>query len=214
MDETRAVLDIFRMRGLPVVLVNVAGRRPGGLNRDLVPVAHLRGRLTSRLQLPNDVAVTKRTWGAVRDTDLDDRLKALGVTRRSSPASPHQEASRRRRAGPRSTPRRTRVPRPTPPASGTSRHARRDGHKPRDHRSPASEARLRCPGFRSWAYFFGGVFLGNAIPHVVNGMMAEPIQRPFAKPPGEGLSSSTVKVLWGFFNIVKCVTVVTCSTVC
>jgi hypothetical protein len=27
-------------------------------------------------------------------------------------------------------------------------------------------------------------------------------QTPFAKPPGEGLSSSTVNVLWGFSNIV------------
>ena len=26
-------------------------------------------------------------------------------------------------------------------------------------------------------------------------------QSPFAKPPGQGLSSSTVNVLWGFFNI-------------
>jgi hypothetical protein len=52
------------------------------------------------------------------------------------------------------------------------------------------------------SYFFGGVFLGNAIPHVVSGMMGRPFQSPFAKPPGEGLSSSTVNVLWGFFNIV------------
>ena len=52
------------------------------------------------------------------------------------------------------------------------------------------------------SYFFGGVFLANAIPHVVSGMMGRPFQSPFAKPPGEGLSSSTVNVLWGFFNIV------------
>jgi hypothetical protein len=52
------------------------------------------------------------------------------------------------------------------------------------------------------SYFFGGAFLGNAIPHVVSGMMGRPFQSPFAKPPGEGLSSSIVNVLWGFFNIV------------
>jgi hypothetical protein len=52
------------------------------------------------------------------------------------------------------------------------------------------------------AYFFGGAFLANAIPHFVSGMMGQPFQSPFAKPPGEGLSSSTVNVLWGFFNIV------------
>ncbi len=49
--------------------------------------------------------------------------------------------------------------------------------------------------------FFGGAFLANAIPHVVSGMMGRPFQSPFAKPPGQGLSSSTVNVLWGFFNI-------------
>ena len=31
-------------------------------------------------------------------------------------------------------------------------------------------------------------------------MMGRPFQSPFAKPPGRGLSSSTVNVLWGFFN--------------
>ena len=52
------------------------------------------------------------------------------------------------------------------------------------------------------AYFFGGAFFTNAIPHVVAGLMGEPFQSPFAKPPGEGLSSSTVNILWGFFNLV------------
>ena len=50
------------------------------------------------------------------------------------------------------------------------------------------------------AYFFGGFFLGNAIPHFVSGVMGHPFQSPFAKPPGQGLSSSTVNVLWGVFN--------------
>jgi hypothetical protein len=52
------------------------------------------------------------------------------------------------------------------------------------------------------SHFFGGAFLANAIPHVVSGMMGRPFQSPFAKPPGQGLSSSTINVLWGFFNIV------------
>jgi hypothetical protein len=50
--------------------------------------------------------------------------------------------------------------------------------------------------------FFGGMFLANAIPHLVSGMMGRPFQSPFAKPPGQGLSSSTVNVVWGFFNTV------------
>ena len=52
------------------------------------------------------------------------------------------------------------------------------------------------------SWFFGGAFLANAVPHFVSGMKGEPFQSPFAKPPGQGLSSSTVNVLWGFFNMV------------
>ncbi len=51
------------------------------------------------------------------------------------------------------------------------------------------------------SYFFGGVFLANAIPHLVSGQMGKPFQSPFAKPPGEGLSSSRMNVLWGSFNL-------------
>jgi hypothetical protein len=51
------------------------------------------------------------------------------------------------------------------------------------------------------SYFFGGVFATNAVPHLVSGLMGRPFQSPFAKPPGEGLSSSTVNVLWGWFNL-------------
>jgi len=51
------------------------------------------------------------------------------------------------------------------------------------------------------SYFFGGLFLANAIPHWVSGAMGRPFQSPFANPPGEGLSSSTVNVLWGAFNV-------------
>jgi hypothetical protein len=52
------------------------------------------------------------------------------------------------------------------------------------------------------AYFFGGVFFTNAVPHFVAGMMGRAFQTPFAQPPGKGLSSSTVNVLWGLFNAV------------
>ena len=51
------------------------------------------------------------------------------------------------------------------------------------------------------AYFFGGAFLTNAIPHWVAGLMGEPFQSPFADPPGKGLSSSTVNVCWAIFNL-------------
>ena len=52
------------------------------------------------------------------------------------------------------------------------------------------------------AYFFGGAFLANAIPHLVSGITGHPFQSPFASPPGQGLSSATVNVLWGSFNLV------------
>ena len=52
------------------------------------------------------------------------------------------------------------------------------------------------------AYFFGGAFFCNAIPHLVQGVSGRSFQTPFAKPPGKGLSSATVNVLWGFFNLL------------
>ncbi|MGA3035596.1 MAG: hypothetical protein ABSD70_20110, partial [Terracidiphilus sp.] len=45
-------------------------------------------------------------------------------------------------------------------------------------------------------------FLANTVPHLVNGVSGRAFQSPFAKPPGQGLSSSTVNVLWGFFNLI------------
>jgi len=52
------------------------------------------------------------------------------------------------------------------------------------------------------SYFFGGAFLANAVPHYVSGVLGRSFQTPFARPPGKGLSSSVVNVLWGFFNLV------------
>jgi hypothetical protein len=51
------------------------------------------------------------------------------------------------------------------------------------------------------SYFFGAAFLTNAVPHLVSGLTGRPFQSPFAKPPGQGLSSSIVNVVWGFFNL-------------
>ena len=57
------------------------------------------------------------------------------------------------------------------------------------------------PWLHLLAYFIGGAALANAVPHLVSGLMGRPFQTPFAKPSGEGLSSSTVNVLWGFVNL-------------
>ena len=52
------------------------------------------------------------------------------------------------------------------------------------------------------AYFFGGAFLVNAIPHFVSGVTGHPFPSPFASPPGQGESSAMVNVLWGSFNFL------------
>ena len=52
------------------------------------------------------------------------------------------------------------------------------------------------------AWFFGGAFLANTIPHLVSGISGSPFQSPFASPPGQGLSSATTNVLWGMFNLI------------
>jgi nicotinamidase-related amidase len=83
-DLTRALIDVFRAKNLPVALVNVAGRAPGRTEQgprssqtfaegwtDLLPQLH---------QQPSDIAVTKRSWGAFATTDLERQLKARGVT--------------------------------------------------------------------------------------------------------------------------------------
>jgi hypothetical protein len=52
------------------------------------------------------------------------------------------------------------------------------------------------------AYFFGGAFLVNAVPHFGNGVSGRRFPSPFSKPPGTGESSPVVNVLWGSFNLV------------
>ena len=82
-ERARALADVFRERGLPVVLVNVAGGAPGRTEQprqtgprpdewtDLIPELNRQAA---------DVVVTKRSWGAFATTDLQAQLKARGVT--------------------------------------------------------------------------------------------------------------------------------------
>ncbi len=81
--QARSLADAFRQRGLPVVLVNVAGQAPGRTERPRHPEPFPAGwiDLVPELnQQPGDIVVTKRTWGAFASTDLEKQLKALGVT--------------------------------------------------------------------------------------------------------------------------------------
>ena len=52
------------------------------------------------------------------------------------------------------------------------------------------------------ACFFAGVLLTNVVPHFVYGISGDRFPTPFAHPPGEGLSSPTVNVVWALFNLL------------
>ncbi len=52
------------------------------------------------------------------------------------------------------------------------------------------------------ASFFAGMFLTNGVPHFVHGISGDRFPTPFARPPGKGLSSSTVNVVWALFNLL------------
>lgn len=51
------------------------------------------------------------------------------------------------------------------------------------------------------ASFFAGLLLANAVPHFVHGVSGDRFPTPFAHPPGKGLSSPTVNVLWSLLNL-------------
>ena len=50
-------------------------------------------------------------------------------------------------------------------------------------------------------HFIAGMFLANAIPHVVHGISGHRFQTPFSRPPGKADSPPLVNVLWGAFNL-------------
>jgi hypothetical protein len=50
--------------------------------------------------------------------------------------------------------------------------------------------------------FFAGMFLLNAVPHFVKGVCGDKFPTPFAKPPGKGLSSAPVNMVWALFNFL------------
>ncbi|WP_068086521.1 isochorismatase family protein [Novosphingobium rosa] len=81
--QSATLLAAFRQRDLPVVLVNVTGLAPGRAEHsmgafafppdfaDLVPELD---------RQPQDILITKRTWGAFTNTALEAELRARGVT--------------------------------------------------------------------------------------------------------------------------------------
>jgi small-conductance mechanosensitive channel len=52
------------------------------------------------------------------------------------------------------------------------------------------------------ASFFAGIFLANVVPHYINGVSGNAFPTPFSNPPGIGLSSPLINVLWALLNLV------------
>lgn len=83
-NRAGALADAFRRQGLPVVLVNVAGRAPGRTEqpsrvRDVLPAGWTD--LVPELNpQPEDHLITKHTAGAFTNTNLENYLKKLGIT--------------------------------------------------------------------------------------------------------------------------------------
>jgi hypothetical protein len=50
--------------------------------------------------------------------------------------------------------------------------------------------------------FFAGTFLANVVPHFVHGISGDRFPTPFARPPGKGLSSPTMNVVWALVNLI------------
>ena len=213
-----ALAAAFRARSLPVVLVNVAGapavrterpRRipalPDGWT-DLLP----RTEPTTAARPPRDQT---HPGGLHSATGLAvAHLKSLGVTQtvlagvstsNGVEVTGRQAyelglntafATRRhdRRPGPRSS---------TPGASRASSPRSWRGRNRDDSRHPLPPEKRRPDNelaSTTSPISFGGAFLVQRRPPLPSpGVMGRPFQSPFAKPPGQGLSSSTVNVLWG-----------------
>jgi nicotinamidase-related amidase len=81
--QAATLAEAFRRQSLPVVLVNAVGGAPGRAEQkpnmadfppdwtELVPELN---------QLPQDLLVSKRTWGAFTGTDLEKHLKERNIT--------------------------------------------------------------------------------------------------------------------------------------
>jgi hypothetical protein len=46
------------------------------------------------------------------------------------------------------------------------------------------------------------MFLVNAMPHFIHGIAGDGFPTPFANPPGKGLSSPLINVIWGLVNLL------------
>jgi nicotinamidase-related amidase len=83
-DRSAALIREFRKHDLPVVLINVAGGAPGRTEEPRRHADSFPEGFTDFIpeldQQATDIVVTKHSWGAFATTDLQSRLKSLGVT--------------------------------------------------------------------------------------------------------------------------------------
>ncbi len=52
------------------------------------------------------------------------------------------------------------------------------------------------------ACILAGIFLTNTVPHFIHGISGDSFPTPFSNPPGKGLSSPTINVLWALANLL------------
>ena len=81
-DNVAALCRAFRARGLPVILVNVAGRPPGRVDATMnfSPPADWAELIPELNRQPDDFTVTKMNFGAFYGTALERILRRRGVT--------------------------------------------------------------------------------------------------------------------------------------
>jgi nicotinamidase-related amidase len=83
-ERAKALIGAFRARQRPIVLINAAGMAPGRTEQPRRHAGALPEGFTDFIPeldpQPDDMIVTKRTWGAFASTDLEARLRAIGVT--------------------------------------------------------------------------------------------------------------------------------------
>ena len=84
-QRTASLAAAFRKHSLPVVLVNVDGGAPGRTDASQSAAGATRPADWTELVVeldaqPDDLRVTKQTWGAFHGTDLEAQLQAHGVT--------------------------------------------------------------------------------------------------------------------------------------
>ena len=161
-------------------------------------------------QQPGDIVVTKRTWGAFASTDLE-ALRSRGVTQvviAGVATGTGVEATARQayEQGFNVT-----------LAIDAMTDTRPEAHDysianvfPRLGETGTTQAIIESPGKRSARHEVASsvfLFLWRRLSGQCRSAFRQrpdgrPFQSPFAKPRGQGLSSSTVNVLWGLFNII------------